>query len=156
MIVLNSFSPLDQSSGVMTLTEMQEREAVCSPVVSSKRYPESQCLSPEDKIARPQPQHQSLRLFSQFSASLVLFPLPLHTWLTGTVETRREYTPKQQYCQPGVPQGRQLLSTRLQRRVVSKDSKVSLDQCCPEEFSTVMGIFYIYTIQHGSTRMCGG
>lgn len=103
-MVANSFNPLDQSSEVMTLAEMQEREVVCSSSVSGKRCIQSlNVYHPEEKITRLQPQDQGLRLFSQFLASPVLFPLSLHTWLTGAVKTRREYTPKQQHCQPGVP-----------------------------------------------------
>lgn len=95
-MVVTSFNPLDQGSEVMTLTKMQEREAVCSPAVSSKSCTQSlNVCHPEDKTTRPQPQDQGLRLFSQFPASLVLFPLFLYTWLTRAVETRREYSPKQ-------------------------------------------------------------
>lgn len=103
-MVANSFNPLDQSSEVMTLAEMQEREIVCSSSVSGKSCIQSlNVYHPEEKITRPQPQDQGLRLFSQFLASLVLLPLSLHMWLTGAVKTRRKYTPKQQHCQHGVP-----------------------------------------------------
>lgn len=140
-MVANSFNPLDQSSEVMTLAEMQEREVVCSSSVSSKSCIQSlNVYHLEEKITRPQPQDQGLRLFSQLLASLVLLPLSLHMWLTGAVKTKREYTPKQ-HCQPGVPRGRQLLSPRLQGRVVAKDREVSLDQGCPQELSTVLGMF---------------
>lgn len=52
MMAVNSFHPLDQSSEVMTLTEMQERESVCLPAVSSWSWVQSlNDYLPEDKAA---------------------------------------------------------------------------------------------------------
>lgn len=78
-MVVNSFNPLDQSSEVMTLIEMQERESVCLPAVSSRSCVQSlNVYHPEDKAGRFQPLDQSplVASFSDLIPVSFLIPFP--------------------------------------------------------------------------------
>lgn len=90
--MVNSFNPSDQSSEIMTLTEMPERHLCVYQQCPVGAVSSLNTYHPEDKAARFHPPDQSPRLppICQLLWSYPCFlsyPLPL----TGAVETRREY-----------------------------------------------------------------
>lgn len=93
-MVANSFNPLDQSSEVMTLAEMLEREVVCSSSVSGKSCIQSlNVYHPEEKnhqASTSRPGAETFLPIPGFSGLTSPFPSYVVDW--GCEDQERIYS----------------------------------------------------------------